>query len=299
MKPNRLFRFVALVGALAAFAAPAPGHACSMCQCGDPTYRVVGDQMFERHAWRASLEAEHLGKDQVAESDPAARESEAENRATAAVAWCPVPRLRVVARVPLAWRTISAPDGRSRMAGLGDPDLLAHAQLLRRGADWLAVSAGLKTPWGQNDRTLGGIRAEEHLQPGTGATSLSAGLAASWTPEGASHVYVAAARRWNGRNAAGYRYGDVVTADLAWQRALSPRLSAAAELDYRFAARDDAAGARDPNTGGAVLYACPRLNLKLNGPFALRLGLQIPLVQNLFGDQREHTNLQSGLVIAR
>jgi hypothetical protein len=273
-------------------------RACSMCQCGDATYRLLGVQMFGDRAWRASLEAEHLGKDQVSETDPTARETETQNRVTLAGAWSPLPSVRLLARVPFATHVIESPEGRSTMTGLGDPELIAHFRVLARGADWLSVSGGVKTAWGQNDREQGGERAEEHLQPGTGAVSLTAGLAASVVQGAAAHVFASLGGRWNQRNAAGYRYGDVLVANVAYQRPWSDRLSACGEFNFRFAAKDVNGSAYDPNTGGSVLYLSPKLLFKLSGPAVLQLGLQFPVFQNLYGDQNEHVNIQSGVVIA-
>src|SRR5258708_26265292 len=117
---------------------------------------------------------------------------------------------------------------------------------------------GAKSPWGQNDRTLGGEGADEHLQPGSGATSRFAGLAYSIAAGPASHWYASAMGRWNGENAHGYRYGDVLIGNLAYRRAISGRVSASGELNFRAARRDPNAGILDQNTGGAVLYATPQ-----------------------------------------
>jgi hypothetical protein len=291
--------FAALPLAIAPFAPTA--RACSMCQCGDPTYRLLGDNLFGDRSWRTSLEADHLGKDQVAEGVPGAREREAETRLTLAAAWSPSPRLRFVGRVPTTSRAISAPDGRTSMTGLADPDLFAHVSVLERAGgmpSWLAVMVGIKSAWGQNGRTVAGARTDEHLQPGTGSASLFAGLAYSIASSSASHWYASAVRRWNGRNAAGYRYGDAILSTLAYQRGFSARISAGGEINYRYAERDDSARMRDPNTGGTVFYLSPKMSITLRGPLALKLGVQIPVIQRLSGDQNEHVNLQSGLVIA-
>jgi hypothetical protein len=291
----------ALLVLIAALVAPSPTRACSMCMCGDPTYRLVGNQMFGGQTWRMSLEQDRYAKDQVWDQDPTGRETESENRTTLAAAWSPRPALRLLARLPYSSRTITNPDGSQFMSGVSDPDLIANVGL-RQGSGthawWLALTAGIKTPWGQNDRELGGVRADEHLQPGNGAAALSGGLAYSLTSSSASHWFASANGRWNGTNRHGYHYGEAIIAVAAYQRGLASWLSAAGELNFRHSGRDQAAGTLDPNTGGAVLYLTPRVNFAIGGPLALKLGVQIPVVQHLYGDQNEHANVQSALVVA-
>jgi hypothetical protein len=280
---------------------PVAAFACSMCHCGDPVYRLVGGP-FGQQSLRFSLEMDQYEKDQVWTEGPAGRETETENRATLAGAWTPAPALRLVARVPFSARTVSNPAESNTLRGLSDPDLTGQFAFVRTGGQrpqWLALTAGIKSSWGQNDRELNGVRAEEHLQPGTGAVSYTTGLAYALDFSGVSHAYASASGRWNGRNASGYRYGNALLATAAYQRGMTSWLSAAAELNFRSAARDDDAGTLDPNTGGAVLYVTPRANLALGGsPMALRLGVQIPVMQRLYGDQNEHVNFLTGLVFA-
>ena len=299
-----LCRKIAVIAIALAFTgpwlAPAPARACSMCHCSDPVYRLAENQ-FGQRTIRLSLEMDRYEKDQVWDENPNGRETEKENRATLAGAWSPTPSLRLVARVPFASRTITNPDGSSFMHGPSDPDLNAQYAFFRSAAgrpQWMAVTAGIKSAWGQNDRELDGVRADEHLQPGSGALAYSAGLAYSFDQSRVSHWYASAGGRWNGRNSSGYRYGDGMTAVSAYQRDFSNWLSAAGELNFRVTERDDNAGALDPNTGGSVLYLTPRVNLAMGGAMGLRLGVQIPVMQNLFGDQNEHTNLLTGLVYA-
>lgn len=299
---NRRF-CLAAAGALLAFVAlPMRANACSMCQCGDPTYRLMGDDFFSAHSFRASLNADRHSKDQVSEDDPTGREKETENRLALSASWQPVPRLRLVGRVPYVQRTIEVGGGESKLSGLGDPDLFAHVNLLESGnvasGWWLAAMAGVKAPWGQSDMKLDGVRAEEHLQPGSGATAEFAGLAFAHGIGGGAHLYTSAMGRWNGTNSHEYRYGDALLANLALQRAFASSVSGSLELNYRASKHDLAAGERDPNTGGAVLYVSPKVQFSLGSPVGLQLGVQIPVAKNLNGDQREFANFESGVVFA-
>jgi hypothetical protein len=288
----------ALVLALAALVLPfaaRPAGACSMCQCGDPTYRIAGDAVFASRPWRTSLEVDRYAKDQVAEADPALRENEREARVTLAVAWMPAPWLRVLGRVPVTSRRIAAGDESASLTGLADPDLIAHVRVAGDARQWFAVMGGVRAPWGQNDRTVGGERAEEHLQPGTGAAAGTAGVAGALDLGEGRHLYGSIMGRWAGTNASGYRYGDVGMVTLAAQRDLGPRAAGVIELDARTARPDHSDGLEAANTGGEVAYVTPRLQFGIGGPAVLKLGVQVPFAQRLCGDQREHANVLAGL----
>lgn len=291
---------LALACAIAMGAAPS-ARACSMCHCSDPVYRLVEGQ-FGLQAVRLSLEMDQYAKDQVAEDFPSGRETETEDRVTLAGAWAPLPALRLVARVPFTSRTIDDPGGTNTLKGVSDPDLNVQYAFFHSSAgrpQWLAVTSGIKSSWGQNDRQLDGVRADEHLQPGSGAASVSAGVAYSLEQSTRSHWYASGGGRWSGRNSSGYRYGDAFTAVAAYQRGMNAWMSAAAELNFRVTDKDDNAGELDPNTGGSVLYVTPRVSFALGGgPMALKLGAQIPVMQHLYGDQNEHTNFLTGVVFA-
>ena len=79
---------------------------------------------------------------------------------------------------------------------------------------------------------------------------------------------------------------------------LSEQVTGVIEANFRQASADEVtAGTEDPNTGGSVLYLSPRVRVKLGEKLMLRLGVQLPVVKSLKGDQSEKLNLQSGLSV--
>jgi hypothetical protein len=286
-----------------------------MCRCGDPTYSMVGSQVFMPKRLRLGFDIERFSKDQAAAHEhgvepehdhagdlPAGREEQVEERYTLSAGYTVGKRLTLLARLPFTRRTLSTGDETERLSGLGDPELLAHWRLVgaARPGSWLALSAGVSTGWGQNDKRVHGERAEEHLQPGIGAAGASAQLAFSrWLTNGVE-LFGSAGGRVTGRNDFGYRYGSVFLANLAAERRLSARLNGVVELNFRSAARDEAGPAEpDENSGGSVLYVSPRLLFKLDERqnLWLRLGAQVPVVEDLYGDQDEKVNLSAGLTL--
>ncbi len=298
-------RVAALAGATAvslALAAPTPAFACSMCRCDDPAHTLAGEPMLRQHSWRITFEAERFAKDQVSVEDPSRREGETELRYTAGAAWTPAHRVTLRARAAVSDRTLTAGAERTTRAGVSDPELSANLELMHTsGAHplWIAAHAGARLPAGSNDLELGGVRLEEHLQPGAGAAGGFAGLGAVQSLGEHDALYAGVTGRWNGTNSHGYRYGGALVAHAGWQHEVRPWLEAGPELDYRSARHDLDAGERDPNTGGAVLYVTPRAELRISERLGLRLGVQVPVVSALYGDQHEKVNVQTGLVLRR
>lgn len=286
---------------VAAALAPRAAEPCSLCQCGDPAFALMGSQLFVPRTWHLGMSADRYAKDQVAEDDPSTREEEVENRVTLSASRTFGDRLTLVARVPFAQRTITTSSGQESLSGLSDPELVAHYRLSApRPGTWLSASVGLRPGWGRHDAQIDGERAEQHLQPGTGAMGIEPGLSFSHMV-GDAHpgsIFGSALGRLNGRNDAGYHYGNAILANLGYERRFGSRVDAVLETNFRYAAKDEPApGEPDPNTGGSMLYLAPRIVLKLDRTLFLRLGVQIPIVKSLYGDQDEKVNLFSGITV--
>ena len=290
---------LAALAAVAVFAlSPAPAAACSLCHCGDPTYALVGSQIFVPQSFRLGLDVDRYAKDQISADDPSLREEEVEKRVTLSAAYSLHRRLTLVARLPFSDRTITSGAEPQSLSGFSDPELIAHVRVLPfTQGSWLSLTAGVRPGWGQNERRIDGARAEEHLQPGTGAFGVNAGLSFSRLALDGS-IFGSVNARLNGRNSNGYHYGNGVLANLAYEHAFNKRVNGVLELNFRNVARDEETmGAKDPNTGGSVLYLSPRVLLKLGRDLYLRFGVQLPLAKGLHGDQDEKVNVQAGLTI--
>ncbi|PYQ07690.1 MAG: hypothetical protein DMF83_08755 [Acidobacteria bacterium] len=261
----------------------------------------MGSQLFVPRTWHLGLSADRYAKDQVAEEDPGTREREVENRVTLSASRTFGDRLTLVGRLPFADRTITTSSDHGSRSGMSDPELVAHYRLSApHPGTWLSASIGLRPGWGRHDAQRDGVRAEEHLQPGTGAMGIEPGLSFSHMV-GDAHpgsIFGSAIGRFNGRNDAGYHYGNAILANLGYERRIGARVDAILETNFRYAAKDDPTpGEADPNTGGSMLYLAPRIVVKLDRTLFLRLGVQVPIVKDLYGDQDEKVNVFTGLTV--
>jgi len=322
MRSSRLGKFCA-AAVLAACSVASPAGACSICRCGDPTFNALGTDVYAAGTWsfRVALDWERFEKEQgtfepgpsaaraanpAAARDvaPALRESQVENRFTTTLAYTFKERLNLVARIPWSSRELTAEEGIESSRDLSDPELYGLVRLWSSDfapgmgkRAWISALGGVKTNWGKNDLTLGGVRRDEHLQAGTGSTDLFGGLSSFYLLDPRSSVFGSAQYRKTGGNDFGYRYGNITIGNLGYEHRIGTRLDALVELNYRYAERDrlDADGTLDPNTGGAVLYATPHLAWDLGKGIVGRLSVQIPVVRNLNGDQKEKTVANVGL----
>ena len=180
-----------------------------------------------------------------------------------------------------------------------DPDgwtdlwLNAKHRLYRGSAGQFALYGGVKFPVG-DDRVINseGERVEPAATPGTGAwdgmfgaaytVSLMPNLAldtsAQYTLRGERYDY-RLGNRFDAGVALGWRFiGDAKS---------FPQVSFQAEANVRSVAKSKAFGDRDPNTGGTVLFLSPGVRVRFNERAGWTVGVQLPVVQDLHGDQVE------------
>jgi hypothetical protein len=284
-----------------------PVLACSICRCGDPTFNALGKEGVSQNGLRLALDWDQTDKTQ---GDPAADFDELhEQRVTALVAYGFSDRFGVFARLPYSRRELTeTADGegeQSHASGLADPEIYAQARLWSSGFEGdvgtrssVFAVFGVKTPWGENNASQNGERLDEHVQPGTGSTDWFAGLSGSYQVNPQSAVFASVQYRLTGRNDAGYQYGRVALVNLAYEHKLGARWDGVIEANYRHAGFDetDANGARDPDTGGSIIYVTPRLLFSAGKGWVVRAAAQIPLGQSgLNGFQHEKTVLNLGV----
>lgn len=286
--------------------APQRAGACSICRCGDPTFNALGTSVYSAGQFHLALDWERFSKSQATEDG--GTDSEIENRYTATLSYSFGERFLVVARVPFSYRDLTTTLGDEKdevtTDGLSDPEFYALVRLWSSSfgpglgrRTWISAAFGVKTPWGRNDVRQNGVRVDEHAQSGTGSTDLFGGFSGFYLFDKDSALFASAQYRGTGRNDFGYKYGDITIANLAYERKLSEVFDGVVEVNFRHAKRDQVAfsGEVDPNTGGSVLYVTPRILINVGKGIVLRLAVQVPAVEWLYGIQNEKVNYNAGL----
>ena len=271
--------------------AAAPAGACSMCRCSDPVFSALGEGLYSYGGFQLALDWSRLNQSQGA---GAGLEEQVRNSMIATLSYGFRERFTVVAQVPYTWNHLTEGEEVETADGLGDPVFFAYVRLwsspfqspLGRRA-WISAVFSVKTAWGRNDVSADGVRLDEHVQPGTGATNLSGGLAGLYLVDDKSSLYLSAAYTGTGRNDFGYKYGDNVQVNFVYDRKLTDWLDGLVEVNFLDAERDqvDALGVPDPDTGGRSLYVTPRVGINIVKGLVARAAAQFPVWENLNGIQ--------------
>jgi hypothetical protein len=297
---------VVAVAILSLMAGAPEARACSECLCGTPFPADVLGGVVPMEL-RYGFEDRYLSKSNALEAE-AGNEREREHRVAGFLLWRATNRVALLGRLPYNLKEVTeTPLGEAavtqRARGIGDAEVLALLGLTR-GSATLPLVTGLvlggTAPTGSNDlRNGSGERLDIHLQPGSGAWSGTAGLHLALATRGGA-LGMSVLGRLNGASAHGYRYGNVLLYNFEYSSPSRSGLQWVAEINGRSARRDRFEdGTLGENTGGAVIYAAPGVHWRSGYGLGIDAGVQIPVMESLFGQQEEHTTGRLAVSIER
>ncbi len=285
-----------------------PSRACSVCRCGDNAFQfsdqalpLAGQSDIRR--FRLSIANLYSTKSNALTPDEGpGMEHQREFRPSAEAMYELTDHLSVSTEFPLSFRRLQvstdAGSTHERSSGFGDAELSALWMTNFASANGRHYSAGLagslKLPTGRNNAQADGARVEEHLQSGTGSYDFTFGGALARSTC-ASRVFASAYFRRNGTNDFDYHYGNAVLANIGGQRSILSWMIGSLQVNARHARRDLDSKTTVDNTGGSVAYLTPGVRVALGDVTSLSLSVQIPVWQNLYGDQSEKSVLITGL----
>jgi len=297
---------VLLLVPLLAVALASPARACSQCMCGMPFPADALGGVVPMQV-RYGFEERYLSKANALDEEPGT-EREREHRVSGFVLWRATNRLALLGRLPYNVKKIEetplgAETTTEKAKGLGDAELsalvgLAHTNGARPTV--LGLVLVVAAPTGSNGlRNSAGERLDAHLQPGTGAWSGTAGLNVAVTL-GGSIIDASVLGRANGTNSHDYRYGDVLLFNAGYTSPARRGVRLLAQVNGRSAERDQIEdGTVGVNTGGTVVYLSPGARWQTGSGIDVEGVIQIPVVENLFGEQDEHATARIALSLSR
>jgi len=284
---------------------PSLAHACSQCMCGTPfPSDVLGGVVPMQLTY--GLEDRYLSKENGLEEEPGVEE-EREHRIGAFGLWRPTNRIALLGRLPYNFKEITeTPDGgpavKQREQGLGDAELHLLGGLLNTGGKRptiLGMVLGVSAPTGSsNQKDDTGERLDEHLQPGSGAWSGTAGL--NVVVSDTHGMWDASVLgRANGTNSHDHRYGNALLFNAGYTTRPWKTLQFLAQINGRSAKRDRLEdGTFDENSGGTVSYAAPGVRWLTGMGLMVEGAVQIPFQQSLNGIQTEHTTARLAITMS-
>ena len=280
--------------AILCLASVSSAQACSVCIAHmlGATLHGIGAQVLPKGEVVFGVSHLTFNKSNAGEEE-GSREFETYHETTLGVAYGLTDRIMLSASLPSVTKTINSDEGRQSASGIGDASFGLTYQFKPTDSNPVLSSVGIaiKLPTGENSkRDEEGNLMEEHLQPGSGSTDLSLGY--SFTLEtgsfGSGLLYGGIQARFNGKNSRDYQYGNALFYNLGYSHPVSRALKANLELVGRYAGKDRVGdGTLDENSGGHLLYLGMGLTAQVNKTISVGLGVQVPVMQHLFGDQTE------------
>jgi len=280
--------------------------ACSQCECGSPTPPgYILETAYQRFSY--GLEDRYASKENALSDDPG-HEEQWEHKISGLLFYRPSDRLGMQLRIPYVFKTnnefVTGEDpSKTKSSGFSDMALRARLEVARfvsasAPPRSLALIFDATAPTGSNNaKDDSGERLEAHLQPGTGAWAGMAGVSYDVGLPG-SALSASVLYRANSTSDHGYRYGNTLLANAGYARTMARGWEAALELNARSAKRDvTEEGPEDPNSGGQLLYVAPSIRYLFRGLGSVQFLVQVPVAQDLYGDQTEHTTARLGFVL--
>ncbi|MGB1580766.1 MAG: hypothetical protein ACPHER_04585 [Nevskiales bacterium] len=291
---NKALISSALAAALSIAATPA--LACSTCKCGDPTITLLGMEKPYTNRFRIGLDYQIRSE---TEGDPAINEATTdEDRLTLGLMYSFNQRLTLMARIPYVWKeredsTLATMEAE----GLGDIDLIARYNLQPENnrRHIYGITGGLRLPTGEEVEDSNGNSLDIDVQPDANATSVTFGgyyqyFADPWFYS-ASINYVT----YTDEGFQDFEPGDSIVGSLRAQYAWTYRIAGQFGLDYRHSGKDQFGGVTDDNSGGFLGNLWLGIAGRVGQELLLYAGAQIPVIEDLNGDQEEDTAIQIGL----
>jgi hypothetical protein len=281
-------------------------QACSQCMCGTPfPATVLGGVVPMQFTY--GIEERFLSKTSGLDEGPG-EEQEREHRVAGFALWRPLNRLAVLGRLPYNFKRVTDLVGpelpnTQTSRGVGDAELtvlVGVARTASRHAMTFGLVLGGTAPSGSNDaRGANGERLDIHLQPGIGAWSGTTGL--NLAISGGRGTWDASVlSRISGTSAHGYRYGRAVLYNAGFTSHAWNGVQLLAQVNGRWAARDRLEdGSVGVNTGGLVTYAVPGIRWSIGSGMGVEGAIQVPVTQQLYGDQLEHATARVSLSMSR
>jgi hypothetical protein len=306
----RKFKITTLLTLAIASISVVTADACSVCRCGDngcqfsdQTLTASSDRSDRR--FRVSLANSYSSKSNALGPDEGVGdEKQSEVRPSLKASYRPNENFNITAEIPLSFKRLEvvSDDGKeiSKSSGIGDAEITgAWMSNLHAGLSSTisaGLSAALKVPSGQNNLQSNSERREEHLQAGSGSYDYTLGGGLVMTTF-ENRMFASFYYRHNGTNKYDYHYGHATLYNLGIQRGLTSWLDGLLQFNARYARPDLENNEIVENTGGWVGYLTPGVRFALGNAGSFSASVQIPVWQDLHGDQSEKAVLLTGFTV--
>jgi hypothetical protein len=267
---------------------PRPSWGCATCNCGDSTLTTTGVEQPYKNRVRLSVE-EWYGDHRSGSGD--ALEHTYTLRSSLAAIWSPIDRLTFGAFLPWVTTWLRHESTTDTINGLGDLALSARV-LVARDRKFAAhhlfwLNAGLKTPTGPRLRDDSAYPYSDDDQPGSGSWDPFGGATYAWFSGAMWSAYASVSYRYTTSGPRGYRRGSGLGWTASTQLQPWTRVALSLGFDGSWIQPDELQnGHAAPNTGGVLVALAPGVLVAPRTDVVLRLIIDVPVVQELYGQQQ-------------
>lgn len=281
--------FALLLASLAVI--PRIARACAVCNCGDPTLTMTGQEQPYTNRVRVSLDGRVLDFSQGA---GVLRRDVTVFVNSLIASWAP--HERFLLGVLLPWQLHHERTGET-IIGLSDLEVSGRVVLYRdrrfAAQHLVSATAGLKTPTGPRLRDSAGYFVADDEQPGSGSWDPYVGLSYAAFPSEKWSTYFTIQGRYATANARHIQRGSAVMAMASAQ--YQPHQRVALQLGFETLWRDVdrlANRAAAANTGGTILRFWPGVVVNPTAGLLVRAAIGVPVYEAMRGAQNERVVAQ-------
>lgn len=285
----------ALAAATFAWIASPAAQACSTCKCGDYTITLMGAEKPFSDRFRVGLDYLYRSESQGAGVDE--RDTD-EHRLLLGLAWSVGENLTLAAQVPFVKKEIeNANLARQEAEGLGDIDLIARYVLYRSGTGsgrhLAGLRLGVRLPTADEVKE-NGQKLDIDVQPDAGSTVPNVGGFYSYFRFPWFFTSTLTAFHF-GEGNQDFQPGDALVGSVLGQYALDQTWAVQLGIDARYTEKNEFSGVVDENSGGTLAMAFVGAAARLSTDLVVHVGAQLPVLDDLNGEQDEDATLRVGL----
>jgi len=275
---------------------PTVSWGCATCLCGDPTLTLMGTEKPFLGRFRISADFLYRGEETgIAGFN---RQEVTENRFTLGLSYALNQKLSLGLKIPVIRKELeTASLAEESVTGLSDITVTGkwfiYQDDVAETRHMAGLLTGLRMPTSEEAEDNG--RAYDiDVQPGTGA----------WVPQlGAWYgyyefpwfFYVSSVVHYATEGYQGFTAGTAVVTTGLVQYAFSPVIAGQLSLDTRWSDKHEFGDEADPDSGGFLGFVSPGVVVTLAEDLLLNAKVQIPVIDNLNGNQDKSATFQIGL----
>jgi len=272
-----------------------PALACSTCMAGDPTLTLMGTE--KSYVGRLRIASDWLARTEKIGISGFNQSELREDRFTLGFAYARNERLNFAIRLPVIRKHIDYVNlAEEQTTGLGDVELSAKYTLSlneqTQHEHLFGMVVGLRMP-SAGEEEINGQPLDIDVQLGTGAWVPHVGLwygryRFPWFFYASGVIHVAS------EGFQDFQAGTAVITTLLAQYAINYQVAVQLGLDTRWSQKNQFDGVNDPDSGGFLTFLAPGIVVNFGKDILANLTVQIPVMDNLNGNQEESTIIKLG-----